>query len=815
MVQTESKCSVPSEKMIFGTTLFIGSIELETEFGPFTCHTYQNLIHKGYILALTYGDLGACELYTRVHSSCVTSETLGSMDCDCVHQLEGAMKKIAANGAGILFFLIQEGRGCGFVGKARACMMVQYHDDKITTFDAYSQLGMKADYRDYRNIWEVTKLLGIASKSFVLLTNNPDKIRGFQELGMNLSRVEAIEIAPSPFNQSYLVSKQQTGHILHQTRKKNPKYHFPHTRIHPFNPYPLPNASRYIHCASYYLPIQPIDRHMVFSTAELSSLAAKGVVYKLIHQLKSGDQLVQIDAQCIDKVPIQPYWFKLNMYYDIASGCDYVVLSYGDLNSRLPLVRIHSESILNRFPLLSRPYRDKYQLAIDAIVRNECGVIVLLYHDGRGAGLGNYVLNQTQDQTKTGIPVDSRDYKAVAQLLEAHVPEKRVSVLYSFSSRVNLKQALDLQGFTVEKWLQITEKSDPCGHNVISQRIQDAPYYLFNVEIPPFEFSSNRSYIVTGVGSSEAHARYFVNLSETHHPHVNIRFLALTGFSQSPPPNTVVVVVSQGLSPNIYGVLKACNYKNIILLTAATLKNPDSKKRELLERLVSNGCRVINFPLEDEYTTLIRTIGPLAGYYAIYQMLCPPKAERGTEQLLYSRLSNAGLKQPPQSFLRHASQSTPLVILASHPVLSYIQNVAYKFEEGAFFYAVRVAGYLDFAHGVFQNVEFHRHSGTTANFILLRLSDRDDEMIALVEKMLEGRYPVWKLSSDLPGDLQILEIEMIFNHMVLNFIKTIGIDQINWNGQDKQGHLYNWQLTSPPTQKKSDLIDSKTTQHQL
>jgi 3,4-dihydroxy 2-butanone 4-phosphate synthase/GTP cyclohydrolase II len=62
-----------------------------------------------------------------MHSSCITSETLGSMDCDCVQQMNEAFKKIAEKKSGILFYLIQEGRGCGYVGKSRACMIVQYH----------------------------------------------------------------------------------------------------------------------------------------------------------------------------------------------------------------------------------------------------------------------------------------------------------------------------------------------------------------------------------------------------------------------------------------------------------------------------------------------------------------------------------------------------------------------------------------------------------------------------------------------------------------------------------------------------------------
>lgn len=112
---------------IYGTTVHIGKTELTTIYGNMTAYTFQDLIHKGYIVALVHGDLKAPTLYTRLHSSCVTSELMRSLDCDCVQQLNGAIQKIC-QGNGILFYLIQEGRGCGYVGKSRGCMTVQYYE---------------------------------------------------------------------------------------------------------------------------------------------------------------------------------------------------------------------------------------------------------------------------------------------------------------------------------------------------------------------------------------------------------------------------------------------------------------------------------------------------------------------------------------------------------------------------------------------------------------------------------------------------------------------------------------------------------------
>jgi 3,4-dihydroxy 2-butanone 4-phosphate synthase/GTP cyclohydrolase II len=84
----------------------VGKSHLETYFGSVTAYTFQDLIHKGYIIALSHGNLQSKILYTRMHSSCVTSELMRSLDCDCVQQLNGAIKKICT-GDGILFYLIQ------------------------------------------------------------------------------------------------------------------------------------------------------------------------------------------------------------------------------------------------------------------------------------------------------------------------------------------------------------------------------------------------------------------------------------------------------------------------------------------------------------------------------------------------------------------------------------------------------------------------------------------------------------------------------------------------------------------------------------
>ena len=209
------------ENKIYGTTLYLGLKKMNTKYGYFNALVFQDVITTKYIIALinlnTYDSLYDNEkiLYTRIHSSCITSEMFNSQDCDCVEQLNGAIKKISENG-GILFYLIQEGRGCGYIGKARGCQMVQYdeyHGGNMNTFDAYNNLGMKKDYRSYHNIKEILVMLKLENKIFNLLTNNPDKINGLKDLNINLKDTTKIEFKPNLFNRSYLLSVVSTSYI--------------------------------------------------------------------------------------------------------------------------------------------------------------------------------------------------------------------------------------------------------------------------------------------------------------------------------------------------------------------------------------------------------------------------------------------------------------------------------------------------------------------------------------------------------------------------------------------------------------------------
>jgi GTP cyclohydrolase II len=146
----------------------------------------------------------------RIHSECFTGDLLGSMRCDCGEQLRGSIARIAADGAGVLLYLAQEGRGIGLVNKLRAYTL---QDRGLDTMDANRVLGWGADERNFLVGANMLLTLGIAKVR--LLTNNPDKIAGLAACGVEVVGREAHAFAANEVNDAYLATKAvRFGHLL-------------------------------------------------------------------------------------------------------------------------------------------------------------------------------------------------------------------------------------------------------------------------------------------------------------------------------------------------------------------------------------------------------------------------------------------------------------------------------------------------------------------------------------------------------------------------------------------------------------------------
>jgi len=168
------------------------------------------------LVALVMGDIHSTPPVVRIHSQCLTGDVFGSLRCDCRLQLEKAMRRIAKEGAGILLYEQQEGRGIGLMAKLKA---YELQDHGLDTVEANVELGFAADCREYELPAEVLKLLGVTSVR--LMTNNPEKVSALESAGIAVIERVSAEVEPQESFAGYVRTKQEKmGHILDSADRK-------------------------------------------------------------------------------------------------------------------------------------------------------------------------------------------------------------------------------------------------------------------------------------------------------------------------------------------------------------------------------------------------------------------------------------------------------------------------------------------------------------------------------------------------------------------------------------------------------------------
>jgi 3,4-dihydroxy 2-butanone 4-phosphate synthase/GTP cyclohydrolase II len=189
----------------------VAAARLPTEYGEFSVYAYENQVDKQTHVALVRGEIGdGRDVLVRVHSQCLTGDVFHSARCDCGPQLDTAMKRIAAEGRGVLLYLHQEGRGIGLANKIRA---YELQDEGFDTVEANERLGFKADQRDYGMGVQILRELGV--RSMRLLSNNPRKLVGIEGYGLSVSEWLPLEIPASESTRRYLkTKKEKLGHKL-------------------------------------------------------------------------------------------------------------------------------------------------------------------------------------------------------------------------------------------------------------------------------------------------------------------------------------------------------------------------------------------------------------------------------------------------------------------------------------------------------------------------------------------------------------------------------------------------------------------------
>lgn len=190
--------------------------DLPSEFGHFQIYAYRHTLDNSEHVAIVKGDpaqFADHPVLVRMHSECLTGDSLGSLRCDCRMQLQAALKMLENAGAGVVVYLRQEGRGIGLVNKLKAYSL---QDMGLDTVEANEHLGFPADLRNYGMGAQILNDLGV--RQMRLITNNPRKIAGIKGYGLEIVERVPLLIEATFYNSSYLATKaEKLGHWMLRT----------------------------------------------------------------------------------------------------------------------------------------------------------------------------------------------------------------------------------------------------------------------------------------------------------------------------------------------------------------------------------------------------------------------------------------------------------------------------------------------------------------------------------------------------------------------------------------------------------------------
>jgi GTP cyclohydrolase II len=198
----------------------VASADFPTRWGKFRIYGFRQHLAsdadhpKEYLVeeavALVTGDVKSAPPLVRIHSQCLTGDVFHSLRCDCRQQLELSLSMMREEGAGILIYEQQEGRGIGLMAKLQA---YELQDSGLDTVEANERLGFKNDYRDFTLPAQILKKLGVTRVR--LLSNNPEKVEALERAGVKVVERVPCEVTPSPHAEEYLkTKKEKLGHLF-------------------------------------------------------------------------------------------------------------------------------------------------------------------------------------------------------------------------------------------------------------------------------------------------------------------------------------------------------------------------------------------------------------------------------------------------------------------------------------------------------------------------------------------------------------------------------------------------------------------------
>ena len=197
-----------------GAVRKVATAEFPTRWGKFQILGFEGEVgddrRKETAVALVMGDVQSTPPLVRIHSQCLTGDVFGSLRCDCRQQLEMSLSMIAQQGAGVLVYEQQEGRGIGLMAKLQA---YELQDAGLDTVEANERLGFRADHREFALPAEVLKALGV--RQVRLLSNNPDKVSALEKAGIKVVERVPCEVSANPHAEDYLkTKKEKLGHLF-------------------------------------------------------------------------------------------------------------------------------------------------------------------------------------------------------------------------------------------------------------------------------------------------------------------------------------------------------------------------------------------------------------------------------------------------------------------------------------------------------------------------------------------------------------------------------------------------------------------------
>ncbi len=196
----------------------VADADFPTRWGHFRILGFEGITQPGdptrkaieSAVALVMGDLYTQPPIVRIHSQCLTGDVFHSLRCDCHDQLHLALRRIAEEGAGILLYEQQEGRGIGLMAKLRA---YELQDGGLDTVEANHQLGYATDLRAFELPAEILKLLNISAVR--LMTNNPEKVAALEHAGIRVAERLDATVPSEPTFERYLETKREKlGHLV-------------------------------------------------------------------------------------------------------------------------------------------------------------------------------------------------------------------------------------------------------------------------------------------------------------------------------------------------------------------------------------------------------------------------------------------------------------------------------------------------------------------------------------------------------------------------------------------------------------------------